>query len=66
MKDEYKKGVEMINKLGDSYLYVREIEDEAFDEGARMGLLVGFGTGVIITLLFISVILYTTTPTYKQ
>lgn len=56
----------MINKLGDSYLYVREIEDEAFDEGARMGLLVGFGTGVIITLLFISVILYTTTPTYKQ
>lgn len=57
MKDKLmEKGIEMINKLGENYLYVREIEDEAFEDGARSGLVRGFVTGVILaSIIFLAI-----------
>jgi len=57
MNSKINQGVEMVKRLGDNYLYVRELEDEANEEGFRCGLYYGFIGGVISTLLAIIIII---------
>lgn len=53
---QIKKGMEMINRLGDNYLYVREIEDEANEEGYSLGIKHGIVVGIIVELVILSLI----------
>lgn len=53
---QIEKGMEMINRLGDNYLYVRGIEDEASEEGYRVGIKHGIVVGVIAELIILSLI----------
>ena len=57
MKDEIAEGKKMIEKFGDNYLYAREIEDEASDEGFSQGVIIGFICGTIATLLVLALYL---------
>jgi hypothetical protein len=44
------EGIEMVNRLGENYLYVLELEEKAFEEGIRYGILYGLIIGITFTL----------------
>jgi len=54
----YEKVREMLERLGDDYIYVREIEDEAFSDGYKVGILHGIFAGGIFTCIVFATLIY--------
>ena len=50
------QGRKMVEVFGhENYLYARQLEDEAHEEGFRRGAILGFISGVICILLLVAV-----------